>query len=237
MAHSNPGPRGSTARKAALRSIPVALGGYVLALVLSVVGLSLALAVGASDDGLVATIGGQVGLWSGFVGVPVWLSRVSGSGQLREDFGLSFRWFDLWGLPLGIATQFLVVPLFSLPMRFAQPDRDFSAPAREVLDRADGLGRVVIAALVIGIAPVAEELFFRGLLQQAALQRLRAPLAVGAVALFFGLTHFQPELLPPLVAAGMIFGICTWRTQRLGLTIVTHAAFNASTVAALWLTT
>lgn len=59
---------------------------------------------------------------------------------------------------------------------------------------------------------------------------------VCGVALFFGLTHFQPLLLPPLVAAGIVFGVCAWRTGRLGLAVVAHAAFNASTVIALWMT-
>ena len=236
MTTSGSAPRRSTLRIASLRSIPAALGGYLLALVLSVIGLSIALGAGGAERGLAVTIAGQIGLWAGFIGVPLLLSRLAGSGSLSRDFGLSFRSQDLWGVPLGVATQFLVVPLFSLPVRLAQPDRDLSAPAREVLDRAGGLGRVVLAVLVIAVAPFAEELFFRGMLQRSALNRFRPVLAVGGVALFFALTHFQPLLLPPLFAAGLVFGLCAWRTDRLGLAIVTHAAFNASTVVILSVT-
>lgn len=236
MPTSNAAPRRSTLRNSSLRSIPAALGGYLLAVVLSAIGLSIALGIGAAERGLAATIAGQIGLWAGFIGVPFWLSRLGGSGSLSRDFGLTFRRQDLWGVPLGVATQFLVVPLFSLPVRLTQPDRDLSAPAREVLDRAGGPGRALLAVLVVAIAPVAEELFFRGMLQRSALNRFRPVLAVGGVALFFALTHFQPWLLPPLFAAGLVFGLCAWRTDRLGLAIVTHAAFNASTVIVLSVT-
>ena len=235
MPASVPSARRPELARTSLRSLPAALGGYLLSLVLSATCLAIALGLGATESGLSATIAGQLGLWCGFIGVPLLLSAVGGTNSLARDFGLVFRWKDLWGIPLGAATQFVLVPLVSLPIRLFKSDDDLSAPAREVMDRASGWGRIVLAALVVLCAPVAEELFFRGLLQKAALSHLRTPLAVGGVALFFGLTHFQPLLLPPLVAAGLVFGIAAYRCDRLGLAVVTHAAFNASTVTVLLL--
>jgi len=87
---------------------------------------------------------------------------------------------------------------------------------------------------VAGITPVAEELFFRGLLLTALQRALRSRWsAVLGAAVLFGMAHSsQPQVVPALALFGVILGILYIRTGALAAPIVAHALFNAKTL--LW---
>jgi membrane protease YdiL (CAAX protease family) len=97
------------------------------------------------------------------------------------------------------------------------------------------VGAVVVGFSTMIGAPIVEELFFRGLLQQA-LARFR----MGAVilqGLIFGVVHVTPGeglgnvgIVGGLSAFGIVLGVAVRRTGRLGTAIVGHALFNAMAV-------
>lgn len=93
-------------------------------------------------------------------------------------------------------------------------------------------GVTILGALVL--APVVEELFFRGLLQSALARWWRSPwAAIWASALAFGLCHYSvPDTIPTLTFFGLALGYAYARTRSLTLAIAIHAAFNAKNV--LW---
>lgn len=83
----------------------------------------------------------------------------------------------------------------------------------------------------VAIAPIAEELFFRGIVQTqvAGFVRSRwiAVLLTGAV---FGLMHMgQPQAVVPLAALGVILGYVYERTGSLAAPVLLHALFNGWT--------
>ena len=82
------------------------------------------------------------------------------------------------------------------------------------------------------IAPVAEEMFFRGMLQNflmGATKRTGLAIVLGAAA--FALVHFsQPHALPALFFLGILLGVAYVRTGKLVVPIVIHAAFNFKTL-------
>ena len=92
--------------------------------------------------------------------------------------------------------------------------------------------------VVVGlIAPICEEVFFRGLLFRSFEKRLGAWWALGLSSVLFAATHGQLLQFVPLIAAGAVFGYLVVRTGRLGPAIVAHMAFNLTTVVSLlWLT-
>jgi membrane protease YdiL (CAAX protease family) len=49
----------------------------------------------------------------------------------------------------------------------------------------------------------------------------------------FGVFHFQLQQAPALIAFGLVLGVLAHRSGRLGSSIVTHMAFNATTVVTL----
>jgi uncharacterized protein len=174
----------------------------------------------------------QVPLWLGLIGAPVYAARRKGT-SLRVDFGLWFERRDIpVGLAIGVAAQFVLVPLVYLPFRLAQGDvADVSEPARVLVDRAVGPLGVVLLLLVVGLgAPFAEELFYRGLVMRSLLRRFGRPVwAILLSAVFFALAHLQSLQFPGLVAVGVVFGVLAWRSGRLGPALFAHIGFNLTT--------
>jgi len=180
----------------------------------------------------------QAFLWVGLLGAPLVATRRKGNGPVR-DLGLRFRWTDLpLGVAVGVASQFVLVPLLSLPWihLLGRSTHELDAPARELADKAhDPLGVILLVLIVVIGAPLIEELFFRGLVLRSYARRRGPAIAVGMSALVFGFTHFELLQFPALTGFGVVLGILAVRTGRLGPGIFAHLSFNAATVIALLL--
>lgn len=94
-----------------------------------------------------------------------------------------------------------------------------------------GAVHLVLAAVIV--APLFEEVLFRGYLLQAVWRLTRVPWpAVALSALAFGLVHVaQPQDVLPLVTFGLILGALRVRTRRLWPCMLVHALFNLRTMA------
>ena len=175
-------------------------------------------------------------LWLGFVGVPIWAAATKGAGWVA-DFAVRLRAIDVpIGVVAGLLAQFVLVPLVSLPIIWlTDTDLDkLGEPARDLGARATSPGLVVLLFLMVAVgAPIAEEIFFRGLLLRALKKRFGTVVAVAGSSVVFGATHFQALQFPALAAAGVVFAMLVVLTDRLGPAIVAHMAFNAATVALL----
>ena len=220
-----------------------ALVGWVIVYIVSILwGAMVVIATGhAGEDfdelplGIVALA--QLGLSAGFFLVPWAVTKVKGNG-LVADLGVRARWEDLWkGGLAGIATQVVVIPLVYWPLLelLDKGVSDLEGPAQELTDRANGPLDVVLLVLIVGVlAPIFEEIFYRGLLQRSFLKRGLPPvLAIGTTSLLFAATHFQLLQLPGLAIAGAVFGTLAYRADRLGPAITAHLTFNMVTVIAL----
>ena len=226
--------------------IPDAVLAFAAGLVLSNLLASIAYAlVGGSLDALPVQLPGLVGLWLGLIGVPVLISRMKGTGSLAADFGLRIE--PRRDVPIGIAagllSQYVLVPLVFLVFRIVFDGIDGDQQARDLAgDPDDPAFYVRAVAFVVG-APLAEELFFRGVLQRALTRRLGAVVGIVLGSVIFGVNHFQrldgPDLLAlltALTAFGVVLAVLVHRTGRLGPALVAHATFNAATMVALALT-
>jgi len=189
---------------------------------------------------LVWTMVAALPIWIGFTALVVFVGDRKGGGWIR-DFHVAIRGSDVpIGLVAGVIAQFVLVPVISFPILklSGQDADDLAKPAQDLADKVHGAGGALLLLVVVGvIAPIAEELFFRGLLFRAIEKRWDQWWALGLSSAFFALTHFQPLQFLPLMAAGAVFGGLVVRTGRLGPAIVAHMAFNISTVAVLlWAT-
>jgi len=89
----------------------------------------------------------------------------------------------------------------------------------------------VVLAIVV-IAPIAEELFFRGIVFNAWLRETgRVPAYVGSAALF-ALIHLSLASLLPIFLLGLALAWVYERTGTLLAPIVMHATVNGISVAA-----
>ncbi len=89
------------------------------------------------------------------------------------------------------------------------------------------------------MAPISEELFFRGIIQTCLGNCLKSRwLTVALSAMIFGVIHAgggdspQPHVVPALTILGVVLGMLYMRTGSLVAPIVLHALFNAKTL--LW---
>lgn len=164
-------------------------------------------------------------------------SRSIGSGDPVADYGLRARPIDLLGVPLGVAAQLVLVPLLYLPLRALDgdtfSDERLEDTARDLVAQADGAVIVLLIGLVVIGAPVVEEIFYRGMLQRPLLVKFGPWIAVPVVSLVFGAIHLRPVEFVGLAAAGAVFGTCAALTDRVGMAIAAHVAFNATGVVAV----
>jgi uncharacterized protein len=165
--------------------------------------------------------------------VGVWANgRRFGTGSLSTDFGFSFKVGDLWGVPIGVLTQLVVLRLVYWPLEAAWPDtfakEKIEERARDLYENASGAGVLLLVFVVVIGAPVVEELVYRGMLQGAFTRRFQEWLGVCLVALWFAVVHFQPIETPGLFVVGLVLGSCALLSGRLGLGVVAHMAFNAT---------
>ncbi len=175
-------------------------------------------------------------LWLGFVGAPVYAAVRRGNGMVR-DFACRISRLDVpIGIGAGLAAQLVLVPLVSLPLLklLGRTASDLEGPARTLADKAnDPFGVVLLFVIVVIGAPIAEELFFRGLVMRSVERHFGVPAAIGISAVAFGATHFEGIQTPALIAFGLVLGWLVYRTGRLGTSIVAHMAFNAVSIITL----
>ena len=86
--------------------------------------------------------------------------------------------------------------------------------------------RVWLAVFAILIAPVAEEILFRGILYPTIKQLGFPRLAMWLVAVLFGLIHLNLVALVPLILFGIVLTLLYERTGNLLSSILAHSLFN-----------
>lgn len=161
-----------------------------------------------------------------------WGSRRWGTGSLRADSGLFFRWADAgWGPVTWLAclgTQIvtgIIVVVTRIPI----------TGNTEGVDDLSADRGYVIALLVLAVvaAPLVEEMVFRGVVLRSLLSRTGPVLAVAIQAVLFGMAHFDPVrgsgnigLVLVLGSVGATLGGAEYLFRRIGPTIIAHAILN-----------
>lgn len=175
------------------------------------------------------------GLYLGWGLGLVYCSRRKGRGTLAADFGLVVKAKRLWALFAGIGILFVGAALV-YPLRAITDYQD-----QKVVDdlrNAHGVKLVVLWVIAGLLAPVFEELMFRGLLLRSLRRRLEPVWAIGISALVFACIHVVGDaslgvvsLIPALFLLGVVSGIAAVRVGDLSVSIPLHMGFNLVTLA------
>ena len=122
-----------------------------------------------------------------------------------------------------------------LPLRAVWPDvfsdQRLEQNATDLADRASGISILILTLMVVIGAPIVEELVYRGMLQTPLSTRFHPVLVWLFVAALFTGIHFRPVEYPGLFVFALVVGACALLTDRLGMSIVVHIAFNATGLA------
>jgi len=178
-------------------------------------------------------------------GIIAWLAgvaRLKGRGSLAADFGFALvprraRWYDVipW-LGAGAVLQVLA----ALPILIVDRGDQNAQSVVDVADRARGFEIALIVLGVAILAPITEELLFRGALLRALMRKTTPALAVIVSALVFGLVHFaDPSIgtvraFPGIVLLGLVSGYEAVTSGDLSRSIMLHIGFNGLSVVVLF---
>lgn len=165
----------------------------------------------------------------------IWVSRVKGLGTLRQDFGLALHWRDWPWLAGGVLLQVVSYGLIELLQEVAGGIDE--QQAADTVQHSSGPELIVVVIGVAFLAPLVEELLFRGLLLRALLRRSSAVLAVVISSVTFAVVHLldpsTATLMAPLLLLATISGIRAVRTGDLSQSILLHVGFNLLSVIVL----
>lgn len=179
-------------------------------------------------------------LWGPYIGVLMWVSKRNGSGNFVQDFALRFQAKDLWGIPLGVVSQLLLVVLVTLPFQLMFPSlfnkEAVEKRANNLFDAAQGVWIVLLIFVVVICAPLVEEIVYRGFIQHNLSVAYGARISLLLASFWFAAVHLQLAEFPGLFAFALVLGFCFSQTKRLGLSIVTHVSFNATALTVMALT-
>ncbi|MBJ7331753.1 MAG: CPBP family intramembrane metalloprotease [Solirubrobacteraceae bacterium] len=169
-----------------------------------------------------------------FIATAVFVARMSGSFAWR-DFGLVRAPFKRTVILMAavMATYFLILGIYNELVNLAPDD------APEKLGAGAGELRMLCFALLVAVlAPIAEEIFFRGMIFRALWNGIGLWPAAIVSGLLFGALHIDAgtaeRLLQvvPLAILGVSFALLYSWTGTLYSTIALHATNNAIAVAA-----
>lgn len=223
----------------------VAPAALAVAVVASVAGGGLGLLADRAGASPVVTIAVAAGALYATLGGFSWLvARRCGTGAgAAADFAVRWRWGDIgWGFVVSLGARVAAVAV-TVPL--ALLDEDLVGTNTQSFELVDGdVALLVVLTLVaLVVAPVLEELFFRGLLQRSLEAAMPAWVAIAVTSALFGLAHFSIDLGPGNVgvvaataAAGAVFGLTVVVTRRLGRAMAAHAMFNVVPVLFMWAT-
>ncbi len=127
---------------------------------------------------------------------------------------------------LGVWNQGIALPEW---MRTAEHHTDALLKAWLVMPSPKWL---IINIFVMAILPaIAEELWFRGILQRVLARFFRNPhIGIWVAAIWFSMLHFQFEGFLPRIALGAMLGYMVYWSGSLWLSIILHACFNGTQV-------
>jgi membrane protease YdiL (CAAX protease family) len=152
-------------------------------------------------------------------------------GTWREAFGMLNR--PGRALMLGIAVAISAVPIGAGLQMFSGLLMDYlNVPLKEqeaistLRASAGGLDRLVLGVYAIVLAPVAEELVFRGIMYPAIKQAGYPRLAVWLTAILFGAIHVNLATFIPLTVFALVLIWLYERTDNLLAPITAHSLFN-----------
>ena len=216
-------------------SLPTVIGGWLgCYLVANILGGAIAGASSApsGEEPIWILAASALALWTPFIVMLVVLSRKLGSGHFWSDYFVRFRPIDALGIPLGVASQILLVSAVYWPLRKIFPSTfdaaDVEERARDLYDRAHGGWLAVLVLIVVVGAPIVEELVYRGFIQGTLRGTMNEGVALVVTAVWFTLIHLTPVEYPGLFVIALVLGFSYHFSRRIGLSIVTHMAFNAT---------
>lgn len=154
-------------------------------------------------------------------------------------FGLRWREWrtEIFSIPVALALAFPFIYLAQLAAyQISGPNTNPQPIVEFLLDHSGWRERLAVAAVAVVLAPLTEEVIFRGCLYGVARKFAGRWPAIIFTAVVFALIHGHLPSLPGLMILAVTLALVYERTGSLWAPIGLHALFNGLTVlaAAIW---
>lgn len=201
------------------------VGIYLLATVATSIVMAIVAAVSGGAESLtermssgpMSALSYALSMMLTIVGVLIYRKLRRGKGKM---FRLSMRGFNpmliLWGFVLVLITGIVIEPVLNL----------FPESFLDLLNQMGANGGWSVLMLAI-LAPVMEEVLFRGILLESVREKYSSGRAIVVSALMFGVIHVIPQQVVNAFVIGLILGFIYVRTDSLWPVIIIHALNNA----------
>jgi len=145
--------------------------------------------------------------------------------NISFEFRFSFKQIIIMFI-LG-SLLFVVVNPFLKPIDFINSLTDELIRIETPLSKSVGLISLLSGINMIIIAPIIEELVYRGIIFNYCRKKTSLLWAVLISASFFSIVHFNPEGIIFLLIYGVMFAIVYYKTNNLLIPILLHSSINA----------
>ena len=148
---------------------------------------------------------------------------------------LGFTSFELWeGLKIGVVWLFVIKFLIFIYAMFA--GKFGLRPSPETVEQIPRLFGSSLAGMMLAtftaafIAPIVEEIFFRGFLYSAIKKKVGVGWAIIISAVIFGFMHANAWTIMPVIIIGVVLAYLYEREKSLGPPIILHALNNLTSI-------
>jgi hypothetical protein len=164
-----------------------------------------------------------------FLSVLGWVKVRHGAG-LRDLGWRSSRpvkdvWWGLGAGTLGLVLQLILLPIV-IGIAREITGHDVKAPKQIPIEHPSAAILILLGLTVIVLAPMAEEIFFRGFLYQAWAKWMSGGAAAAWSAVVFAVAHISPLLYVPIGVLGFLLARVFARRDSLLPNVVAHGLFN-----------
>jgi len=216
------------------------IGDVALALLAVVVGAVVILAPAAGvaavlargtqleehEGAMAALLGGNIAVEALLLLLPLWVVMRRG----HKATSLGWRWPRRAGIWAGIGAltaAYAILGVYGVIVQALGLDelQPKSAFPEVVFERPVLIA--LVGVMVLALAPIAEETFFRGFVFGGLRRRWGIVWAALASGVLFGLMHLQAGAIVPFTAIGVVFALAYSYTGSLLPSIWAHLAFNS----------
>jgi len=168
---------------------------------------------------------------------------------VKKKYGINLRQFGLrrikvetgfrYGIIGGVGLCLLVLGINNLTHNLAANIFEIMPPTQQVIKDLLATETLVVfilhSLLIIVIAPVTEEIFFRGLVYPYLQKKMGAVKGIIVNGLVFGLAHFSLWVFIPTFLGGIVLGWIYRRTRSLYSAMLAHGVWNLIIVVLVYL--
>lgn len=166
-----------------------------------------------------------------------WYIAVVKHGHAYRDLGF-IKGGILPAFPQGIkwgVLLFTLVMVLGIVEAIVYPTEPELQDFAKILLMVDSYGELFLAVIMgVVLAPIGEEIYFRGFLYPALRRRWGAAKGIFLTALFFSMMHFDLYRLIPIAAGGIGLTYLYERTGNIWTNIIAHGVWNAIMIALIF---